>query len=108
MDLTGQLREDWCIEVHLAQKRTKLYVVPGIEESFPFHPRVRKVCTRNIAQWYELVVRASSEGCNLRKLGVHHLYVVLTMELSGRHWADIGPAWLAAVTAYRCCIMQLL
>lgn len=42
MDLRGRLREEWSIHLHLAQKRTKLYIVPSIDESFPFHPRVRK------------------------------------------------------------------
>ncbi len=41
-DLTGRLREEDAIEVHLGQKRTKLYIVPGVDEATHFAPQVRK------------------------------------------------------------------
>lgn len=42
-DLGDQLKEEDAIEVHLGQKRTKLYIVPGVDEATHFAPQVRKV-----------------------------------------------------------------
>lgn len=38
-----QLREEESIEVHVGQKRTKLYIVAGVNEATHFAPQVRKM-----------------------------------------------------------------
>ena len=40
-DLSGRLRAEDCIEVHLKEQRTKLFMVRGVAESSAFAPLVR-------------------------------------------------------------------
>jgi mRNA-decapping enzyme subunit 2 len=44
-DLGDALREEDAVEVHIGQKRTKLYIVAGVAEDTHFAPQVRKVRT---------------------------------------------------------------
>ena len=41
-DLGNALREEDSVEVHIGQKRTKLYIVGGVDEATHFAPQVRK------------------------------------------------------------------
>lgn len=90
MDLKGQLREDWCIELHLAQKRTKLYLVPGIDESFPFHPRVRKEIAA--FAWHDIAALPSTRQEDAQVYSAvdgtrHRFFMVWNYVRQLRRWA---------------------
>lgn len=90
MDLKGRLREDWCIELHLAQKRTKLYLVPGIDEAFPFHPRVRKEIAA--FAWHDIAALPSTRQEDAQVYSAvdgtrHRFFMVWNYVRQLRRWA---------------------
>ena len=41
-DIQPLAREEWCIEKTVNEQHYKLYIVPGVSESYKFSPQTRK------------------------------------------------------------------